>query len=98
MEASHSATGLTRLDLAKIAVFSLMLFLIVPICNRTLTGHESVQPQTSREMYQGGDWIVPTMGGDPWLERPPIPSWFICAVYAAAGTPTNDAVARIAAI
>jgi 4-amino-4-deoxy-L-arabinose transferase-like glycosyltransferase len=98
METPDSGTGLTRFDLIRIAAFSLVLFLIVPLSGRTLTGHESVQPQTSREMYQGSDWIVPTMGGDPWLERPPIPSWFICAVYSLAGTPSSDALARIAAI
>lgn len=98
MTDSHASTLLCRYDQLLIAVFSLLLFLIVPVSGKILTGHESVQPQTSREMYQGGDWIVPTMGGDPWLERPPVPSWFICAVYAVAGTPENDAVARFAAI
>jgi 4-amino-4-deoxy-L-arabinose transferase-like glycosyltransferase len=98
MESPNSEAGLTRFDLIRITAFSLVLFLIVPLSGRTLTGHESVQPQTSREMYQGGDWIVPTMGGDPWLERPPIPSWFICAIYSIAGTAESDAVARIAAI
>lgn len=98
-EASSPASpGLTTYDLVRIGVFSLLLFLIVPISGRILTGHESVQPETSREMYQGGDWIIPTMGGDPWLERPPIPSWFICGVYAVVGVPNSDAVARIAAI
>ena len=98
MDDANPTTGLNWYDLARLCAFSLALFLIVPLSGRILTGHESVQPQTAREMYQGGDWIVPTMGGDPWLERPPIPSWFICSVYAVAGTPTSDAVARIAAI
>ncbi len=98
MDGPNAPTGLTYYDLARISAFSLVLFLIVPLSGRVLTGHESVQPQTSREMYQGGGWIVPTMGGDPWLERPPIPSWFICGVYAVAGNPASDTVARIAAI
>lgn len=98
MESPNTHRGLSHYDLFGIAAFSLVLFMIEPMSGRVLTGHESVQSQTSREMYQGGDWIVPTVGGDPWLERPPIPSWFICAVYTLAGTSTNDAVARIAAI
>jgi 4-amino-4-deoxy-L-arabinose transferase-like glycosyltransferase len=98
MDTTNSQGGLTRFDMIRIAAFSLVLFLIVPLSGRTLTGHESVQPQTSREMYRGGDWIVPTVGGDPWLERPPIPSWFICAAYAVADTAESDAVARVAAI
>ena len=66
-----------------------------------LSGHESVQPQTSREMFHGGHlshWLVPTIGGDAWLERPPVPMWFICGVYAVTGTANNDAVARFAAV
>lgn len=94
----NTPKSLTYYDLMGISAFSLALFLIVPLSGRILTGHESVQPQTSREMYQGGDWIIPTMGGDPWLERPPVPSWFICGVYTVAGTASSDAVARIAAI
>ena len=51
-------------------------------------------------MLHGGfaAWLVPTIGGDPWLERPPVPMWFICGVYAIAGTPASDTVARFAAV
>ena len=98
MNACVSREPLTYRDWAGLAAFSLALFLIVPLSGRVLTGHESVQPQTAREMFHDGDWIVPHMGGDPWLERPPVPSWFLCGVYAIAGTADNDAVARIAAI
>jgi len=66
-----------------------------------LSGHESVQPQTSREMFEGGSlhhWLVPTVGGDAWLERPPAPMWFICGVYSVAGTARSDSVARFAAV
>jgi 4-amino-4-deoxy-L-arabinose transferase-like glycosyltransferase len=92
------SSTLSRRDLALLAAFSLALFAISPLFGRMLSGHESVQPQTSREMFRGGDWLVPTVGGDPWLERPPVPMWFICGVYAAAGTPAGDGVARLAAV
>jgi 4-amino-4-deoxy-L-arabinose transferase-like glycosyltransferase len=89
---------LTRRDFALLAVFALALFSVSPLFGRMLTGHESVQPQTSREMFEGGSRLVPTIGGDPWLERPPAPMWFICGVYAVAGTSHGDAVARLAAV
>ncbi len=98
MTENDRTQGLTRRDLELIAAFSFLLFLIVPVSGRILTGHESVQPQTAREMYEGMSWFIPTVGGDPWLERPPVPSWFICAIYTVAGTGSNDAVARLAAI
>lgn len=85
-------------DLALLAAFALALFSISPMFGRMLSGHESVQPQTSREMLRDGGWLVPTIGGDPWLERPPVPMWFMCAVYRAAGTSQSDGVARFAAV
>ena len=54
--------------------------------------------QNSREMLVDHDWIVPKVGGEPWLERPPVPDWLICAVYAVAGTSASDSVARLAAV
>ena len=90
--------ALARRDYILLALFALALFSLSPLFGRMLSGHESVQPQTSREMLQGGNWLVPTVGGDPWLERPPVPMWFICGVYAIAGTSNSDAVARFAAV
>jgi 4-amino-4-deoxy-L-arabinose transferase-like glycosyltransferase len=89
---------LTARDWLLLAGFSLALFAISPLFGRMLSGHESVQPQTSREMFHGGDWLVPSIGGDPWLERPPAPMWLICGVYALAGTAAHDGVARCAAL
>ena len=91
-------SGLSRRDYLLLAAFALALFSIMPLFGRMLSGHESVQPQTSREMFHGGGWLVPTIGGDPWLERPPVPMWFICGVYAVAGTAQSDTVARFAAV
>ncbi len=93
-----AADPLTRRDYLLLTAFSFALFLFCAIFAKTLTGHESVLAQNSREMLASGDWIVPRVGGEPWLERPPAPDWFICAVYAVAGTSTNDAVARLAAV
>ena len=89
---------LARRDYLLLALFALLLFSVSPLFGRILSGHESVQPQTSREMLKSGNWLVPTVGGDPWLERPPVPMWFICGVYAVAGTSNSDAVARFAAV
>ena len=85
-------------DYALLAAYCLALFLTCALSAKTLTGHESVLAQNSREMLADGDWLVPKVGGEIWLERPPVPDWIICAVYAAAGTSTSDAVARLAAV
>ena len=91
-------TRLTRRDYLILAAFCLTLFTFCALSARMLTGHESVLAQNSREMLADGDWLLPKVGGEPWLERPPVPDWFICGVYAVAGTSDNDAVARLAAV
>jgi 4-amino-4-deoxy-L-arabinose transferase-like glycosyltransferase len=93
-----SPNRLSRRDYLLLAGYCLALFLACALFAKTLTGHESVLPQNSREMLADGDWLVPKIGGEPWLERPPVPDWIICAVYAATGTSANDAVARVAAV
>ncbi|MCS7021611.1 MAG: glycosyltransferase family 39 protein [Gemmataceae bacterium] len=74
------------------------LYLLPVLWGRTLTGHESVQPQTSREMVQGGHWLIPTVGGDAWLERPPPPMWWIAGIYTMGGCNRSEALARLAAV
>jgi 4-amino-4-deoxy-L-arabinose transferase-like glycosyltransferase len=32
--------------------------------------------QVAREMLERRDWITPTLGGTPWLEKPPL---YYCA-------------------
>ena len=74
------------------------LYLAPVVWGRTLTGHESVQPQTSREMLSSGRWLIPTIGGDVWLERPPPPMWWIGAIYLITGVQPSDSIARLAAV
>ena len=31
--------------------------------------------QVAREMLERHDWITPTLGGKPWLEKPPLYYW-----------------------
>lgn len=89
---------MSRRDYLLLSAFCFALFLGSAFTAKTLTGHESVLAQNSREMLIDGDWIIPKVGGEAWLERPPVPDWIICAVYVVAGTSTNDAVARLAAV
>jgi len=43
---------------------------------RWLTTHEATHCLNVREMFESGNYLVPTYGGRPWLERPPVPHWF----------------------
>ena len=43
---------------------------------RWLTTHEATHCLNVREMFDSGNFLIPTYGGRPWLERPPVPHWF----------------------
>jgi 4-amino-4-deoxy-L-arabinose transferase-like glycosyltransferase len=49
--------------------------------------------QVAREMLAAHDWITPTLGGKPWLEKPPLYYWQAMLAYAAFGA--SDWSARL---
>jgi 4-amino-4-deoxy-L-arabinose transferase-like glycosyltransferase len=63
----------------------------------SFTGHEAVIPQSAREMRVHHDWLVPTIGGFPWLERPPLPHWIIVGVTSICGSSDAEWVSRLPA-
>jgi hypothetical protein len=65
--------------------------------DRTLTIHEAVHCQNVREMIAGGDWVIPTYGGRPWLERPPLPHWATAAFVLLTGQPAAAWAYRLSA-
>jgi len=62
---------------------------------KRLSYHEALVAQGAREMLgPGGDWRVPTIGGLPWLEKPPLAHWFVAAGGLGFGG-INETVARL---
>src|SRR5215468_11754098 len=51
--------------------------------------------QIAREMFNRHDWIVPTLNGQPWLEKPVLLYWKIMNSYAIFGV--QDWAARVPA-
>lgn len=49
--------------------------------------------QVAREMLARHDWITPTLGGKPWLEKPPFYYWQAMLTYSVFGV--SDWAARI---
>ncbi len=47
---------------------------------------EAVYAQASREMHERGDVLLPTVGGEPFVEKPPMLYWSQYAGYALLGT------------
>jgi 4-amino-4-deoxy-L-arabinose transferase-like glycosyltransferase len=59
-----------------------------------LTYHEAFVAQAAREMIASGDVLVPTVGGLPWLEKPPLAIWLVALAGQAAGG-VGERVARL---
>jgi 4-amino-4-deoxy-L-arabinose transferase-like glycosyltransferase len=49
--------------------------------------------QVAREMLERRDWVVPTLGGQTWLEKPPLLYWQAMLAYAVFGV--SDWAARL---
>jgi 4-amino-4-deoxy-L-arabinose transferase-like glycosyltransferase len=64
------------------------------ISGRPLTMHEARLPELAREMLQTGQWLLPQSGGRPWLERPPLPHWFIAGSDAIFGRTDREWIVR----
>ena len=59
-----------------------------------LTYHEAIHGQAAREIIDSGDWLVPTLGGVPWVEKPPGPIWAAAAAGWLAGG-VDEAASRL---
>jgi 4-amino-4-deoxy-L-arabinose transferase-like glycosyltransferase len=52
--------------------------------------------QVAREMFERGDWITPTLGRVPWLEKPPLYYWQAMVAYKLFGI--SDWAARLPSV
>jgi 4-amino-4-deoxy-L-arabinose transferase-like glycosyltransferase len=98
MAASPSQSPMGKGDYLLLIAFCLVLFGFSLVAGRLLTGHEAVLPQNSREMAADHDWLIPKIGGQPWLERPPLPDWIIVGIDSLFGRADNDRIVRIGPI
>ena len=58
-----------------------------------LTYHEAFLAQGAQEILHSGEWRYPTIGGLPWLEKPPLP-WWLVAILARCTGGVTETVAR----
>ena len=62
-----------------------------------LSYHEAFVAQAAREMIASGDLLTPTVGGLPWLEKPPLAIWLVALNGKIAGG-VSEAVARFPSV
>ncbi|MBA4066173.1 MAG: dolichol-phosphate mannosyltransferase [Isosphaera sp.] len=79
---------------------SLLLVLLLPaaILYPTLDFHllepdEGRYAQIPKEMLTTGSWVVPTLQGEPYLDKPPLTYWLVALSYQAFGV--SPAAARL---
>ncbi len=84
-----------RLPLAYLAALILLpALLLYPFLGfRLLEPDESRYAQIPREMLERGDWVVPTLQGEPYLDKPPLFYWLVMLSYKAFGV--SDWAARL---
>lgn len=57
-----------------------------------LNGNESLYVESAREMLHSGNWVVPTLNGLPYLEKPPLMDWLLLGAFRVGGI--SEATAR----
>ena len=83
----------TRTDALLLAGFCAFLFFYGLGKFGLIGADEPRYAQVAREMLDRHDWITPVLGGQPWLEKPPLYYWQAMLVYSVMGV--SDAAARI---
>jgi 4-amino-4-deoxy-L-arabinose transferase-like glycosyltransferase len=85
------------MHLASLVVLSAVALLPGLGSSSRLTYHEAFVAQGAREMLDSGEWAYPTIGGLPWLEKPPLPWWLTAAIGRCTGG-VNETVARLPSV
>ncbi len=94
---SHAAPGAGQrplMDWLLLAGFCGFLFFFGLAYFGLLGADEPRYAQVAREMLARHDWITPTLGGKPWLEKPPLYYWQTMLAYSVFGV--SDWAARLA--
>jgi 4-amino-4-deoxy-L-arabinose transferase-like glycosyltransferase len=86
-------TNRTRTDSLLLVGFCAFLFFYGLNQVGLIGADEPRYAQVAREMLERHDWITPTLGRQPWLEKPPLYYWQAMVAYAVFGV--SDGVARL---
>jgi 4-amino-4-deoxy-L-arabinose transferase-like glycosyltransferase len=89
-------TNRTRSDALLLAGFCAFLFLYGLGQFGLIGADEPRYAQVAREMFERHDWVTPVLGGQPWLEKPPLYYWQAMLVYKIFGV--SDWAARLPSV
>src|SRR5580704_1184627 len=90
-------TGEASTD-TRVRLTSLLIVLLLPaaILYPTIGFHllepdEGRYAQIPKEMLHNGSWVVPTLQGEPYLDKPPLMYWLVALSYRAFGVSSESA-------
>ncbi|MGA9510035.1 MAG: glycosyltransferase family 39 protein [Candidatus Sulfotelmatobacter sp.] len=86
-------TNRTRTDALLLAGFCAFLFFYGLGQFGLIGADEPRYAQVAREMLERHDWVTPVLGGQPWLEKPPLYYWQAMLAYRIFGV--SDWTARL---
>ena len=93
-QGTSSRTNLqNRTDLLLLVAFCGFLFFYGLGAFGLVGADEPRYAQIAREMLNRSDWVTPTLGGKPWLEKPPLYYWQAMLAFRIAGV--SDQTARL---
>ncbi len=72
--------------LACMMLFGGSLLFALAASGKAFNYHEARYAQGAREMLESGNWLVPTIGKRPRLQKPPVLYWSMAAAMAAFGS------------
>lgn len=90
---SHPPAWSRRSDVLLLAAFCAFLFFFGLSYFGLVGADEPRYAQVAREMFARHDWITPTLGGKPWLEKPALYYWQAMLAYGIFGV--SDWAARL---
>jgi 4-amino-4-deoxy-L-arabinose transferase-like glycosyltransferase len=89
-----SAPGLTARKSFLLALAAALLLSLAPVVSHSLwTPDEPTGAGIGRAMADSGDWIVPRLNGQPFLEKPPLYWWTLAGSLRLLGM--SDVAARV---
>lgn len=85
-------------DIAREAVLLLPLFLglLIGLSHPVQNLNEGLYARIPEEMLASGNWVIPTLNGVPYLEKPPLMYWLTATVYTVFGV--HEWTARVAPV
>src|SRR2546423_854894 len=82
-----------RTDFLLLAGFCAFLFFYGLAQFGLIGADEPRYAQVAHEMLERRDWVTPTLGGHPWLKKPPLYYWQAMLAYSVFGV--SDWAARL---